>query len=79
MEDVTIYGRNSCGFCHMAKQLCDRRGVPYRYVNIEAEGITKQDLSEKAGKPVFTVPQIFVGNEHIGGFDQFSEFVAQTA
>jgi glutaredoxin 1 len=49
----------------------------YRYVDIEMEGISKANLSETIGKPVHTVPQIFVGQQHIGGFDDFSELLGR--
>lgn len=77
MEQVTIFGRASCGFCSRARQLCEINELPYRYVDIEVEGISKADLSETIGKPVHTVPQIFVGQEHVGGFDHFSEFLGR--
>ncbi len=77
MERVTIFGRSSCGFCVRAKELCEIKDIPFRYVDIIQEGISKADLEKTIGKPVQTVPQIFVGDEHIGGFDQFSRYVAQ--
>lgn len=77
MEQVTIFGRASCGFCTRARQLCEINDLEYRYVDIEAEGISKQDLSQTIGQPVHTVPQIFVGQEHVGGFDNFSDYLAQ--
>ncbi|MBR9827347.1 MAG: GrxA family glutaredoxin [Oceanospirillales bacterium] len=72
MEKVTIFGREGCGFCQRAKELCDIKGFAYRYIDIHAEGISKADLEHTIGKPVLTVPQIFVGQEHIGGFTEFS-------
>lgn len=75
MEQVTIFGRASCGFCVRARQLCEINEFPYRYVDIEVEGISKADLSQTIGKPVHTVPQIFVGDEHVGGFDDFSGYL----
>ncbi|MDF0752271.1 GrxA family glutaredoxin [Marinobacter sp. 71-i] len=75
MDHVTIYGRNSCGFCMRARQLCEIKDIPYRYVDMTEEGISKADLEKTIGKPVHTVPQIFVGQEHVGGFDHFSHFV----
>ncbi len=77
MEQVTIFGRASCGYCTRARQLCEINEFPYRYVDIVEEGISKEDLSKTIGKPVYTVPQIFVGQQHVGGFDQFSEYLAQ--
>ncbi|WP_375177256.1 GrxA family glutaredoxin [Marinobacter mobilis] len=77
MEQVTIYGRMSCGFCVRARQLCELKNFPYRFVNMAEEGITKADLEKIIGKPVMTVPQIFVGDQHIGGCDDFFLYVRQ--
>lgn len=77
MEQVTIFGRASCGFCTRARQLCELNDFQYRYVDIEIEGISKADLSETIGKPVYTVPQIFVGDEHVGGFDHFADYLGR--
>lgn len=75
MQPITIFGRQSCGYCRRAKELCEIRGLQFRYVDIEEEGISKADLEKTIGKPVLTVPQIFHGREHIGGFDAFDIFV----
>jgi glutaredoxin 1 len=77
MDRVTIFGRSSCGFCVRAKELCEIKEIPFRYIDIIEENISKVDLEKTIGKPVETVPQIFVGKEHIGGFDQFSRYVEQ--
>jgi len=77
MEQVTIYGRTSCGFCMGAKNLCESRHIPYTWVDMVEEGMTKQDIADKIGRPVHTVPQILVGDEYVGGFDEFSAYVRQ--
>ena len=77
MKRVTIFGRPGCGFCTRAKQLCEIKELDFRYVDIYAENISKADLEKTVGKPVETVPQIFVGQEHIGGFTEFEQFVGQ--
>lgn len=77
MQPITIFGRQSCGFCRRAKELCEIRGLQYRYVDIEEEGISKADLEKTIGKPVLTVPQIFHGRDYIGGFDVFDVFVKE--
>ncbi|NPK75090.1 GrxA family glutaredoxin, partial [Escherichia coli] len=51
--------------------------LQYQYVDIRAEGITKEDLQQKAGKPVETVPQIFVDQQHIGGYTDFAAWVKE--
>lgn len=71
MNRVTIFGKASCGFCLRAKQLCDIKGLEYRFIDILAEGISQADLEMTIGKPVETVPQIFIGQQYIGGFTEF--------
>ncbi len=75
MQPVTIFGREGCGFCQRAKQLAEDRNLSFKYIDIHIEGISKADLEKTIGKPVETVPQIFVGNTHIGGFTEFNEMV----
>jgi len=77
MEKVTIFGRTSCGFCVGAIRLCEARGIEFKWVDMIEEDITKADIAQKIGKPVHTVPQIFVGEQHVGGYDEFSAFVRQ--
>ncbi|MCV5688720.1 GrxA family glutaredoxin, partial [Escherichia coli] len=44
---------------------------------IQAEGISKADLEKTVGKPVETVPQIFIDQEHIGGCDDFEAYAKE--
>ncbi len=76
MKIITIYGRPGCGFCSRAKQLCEINQLEYNYIDIWAEGISKEDLAKKTGKPVYTVPQVFHGEQHIGGCDDFEDYLA---
>jgi glutaredoxin 1 len=75
MKKITIFGRPGCGFCSRAKQLCEMKEFEFSYVDIWAEGISQADLEKTVGKPVTTVPQIFHGQEHIGGYTEFAAFV----
>ncbi|MAZ05430.1 GrxA family glutaredoxin [Marinobacter sp. SS8-8] len=77
MERVTIYGRSSCGFCVRAKDLCETRNITYVWVDMIEKGMSKQDIADKIGRPVRTVPQILVGDQYVGGFDQFHAYVHQ--
>lgn len=79
---VVIYGRLSCPFCVRAKMLAEQLeksgqidGV--RYVDMPTEGITKADIAKLAGKPIQTVPQVFVDQQHVGGFTEFDQFVSR--
>ena len=73
---AVIFGRPGCPYCVRAKELAEklteeRDDFNFRYVDIHAEGITKADLEKTVGKPVETVPQIFVDSTHIGGCTDF--------
>ncbi|HGJ5872880.1 MULTISPECIES: GrxA family glutaredoxin [Arsenophonus] len=79
---TVIFGRSSCPYCVRAKALAEklkhqRDDFDYNYVDIEAEGITKADLAKKVGKPVKTVPQIFIDEQHIGGCTEFEAYAEE--
>lgn len=81
---VVIFGRPGCPFCVRAKELAERledaKAIEgHRYVDIHAEGISKADMEKTIGKPVETVPQIFVGQTHVGGFTEFDQYVRDNA
>jgi len=65
---VTIYGKEGCAFCKRAKELCQAKGVEHNYIDFVEAGMTKADLQAVVGKPIDTVPQIFVDGAHIGGY-----------
>ena len=78
--NVVIFGRPGCPFCVRAQALAERLEAAgaiegHRYVDILVEGITKADMEKTIGKPVTTVPQIFVDQSHVGGFTEFDQYV----
>jgi len=79
MKRVTIFGREGCGYCRRAKELCEIKEFEFSYIDIHQENISKADLEKTIGKPVMTVPQIFIGQQHIGGFTEFSHYVDKEA
>lgn len=79
MSSYTIFGRPGCGFCVRARQLLDMKKLPYKYVDIHAEGITPADLEKTIGKPVRTVPQIFHGEKYVGGFTELNDYLKNAA
>ncbi|MCA1769109.1 MAG: GrxA family glutaredoxin [Halomonas sp.] len=77
---VAIFGRPGCPFCVFANDLATRLQAAgaiegFRYVDIQAEGITKADLQKTIGKPVHTVPQVFIDETPIGGYTEFEHYV----
>lgn len=77
MERVTIFGRPNCGFCVRAKQLCELKEFSFQFIDIIEEGISQAEMEKTIGHKVDTVPQIFVGKEHIGGFTEFNAYIEQ--
>lgn len=67
MSEITIYTANLCSYCVMAKRLLDQKGVRYTEINVDAKPQLRQELAERTQRR--TVPQIFIGERHIGGFD----------
>lgn len=79
---VEIYGRLSCPYCVRAKQLAEKMKTElpdfdFKFVDMIAEGIEKQDLEPRVGKPVATVPQIFFDDVHVGGYSDFAPLVKE--
>lgn len=68
MRPVEIYTSPLCGFCHAAKRLLGRKGVNFAEIDIFVQPDRKSEMIRRAGGGR-TVPQIFVGGQHIGGCD----------
>jgi len=77
MDAFTIFGRKGCGFCVRARELCEMKGFEFKYIDIQEQGITKADLEKTIGKPVETVPQVFHGANHIGGYTELEAYVRE--
>ncbi len=69
MKQVEIYSSPLCGFCHAAKRLLKQKGVNFSEVNVLANPGRKAEMIKRShgGR---TVPQIFVGEAHVGGCDE---------
>jgi glutaredoxin 3 len=68
MPDILIYTANLCPFCTMAKRLLDKKGASYSEINIDSKPEGRQEMMEKTKRR--TVPQIYIGSTHVGGFDE---------
>ena len=69
MTDVTIYTSKLCGFCFAAKRLLKQKGAAYEEIDVTFDPSAKKAMIERAGGG-HTVPQIFIGGEHVGGCDE---------
>ena len=67
MSLIKIYTTNWCSFCVMAKRYFDEQEMSYEEINIEEEGISREELQKVTGG--MSVPQIVIDDEVIGGYD----------
>ncbi len=68
MAKVTIYTASLCPYCHMAKELLRNKGVDFNEIDVTGKADLRSAMREKAGGRN-TVPQIWVGETHVGGCD----------
>ena len=68
MPTVEIYTKTTCPYCWRAKHLLTTKGVTYREIVVDFGGPEKQVMVQRA-KGRMTVPQIFIGDRHVGGCD----------
>ncbi|MDI3325721.1 glutaredoxin 3 [Pontibacterium granulatum] len=67
MKDTLIYTTAICPFCIRAKMLLDHKGVQYTEIDVNRQAGARQEMMARARR--HTVPQIFVGDTHVGGCD----------
>jgi len=67
MADVVIYSSGFCPYCSWAKRMLDEKGTSYSEIRIDqVEGAQQEMLAKSEGQ--MTVPQIFIGDFHVGGY-----------
>ena len=65
--DVVMYTTSWCPYCTRAKQLFDSKGVQYTEIDVDAVEGARAEMQRRSGRT--SVPQIFVGERHLGGYD----------
>jgi glutaredoxin 3 len=68
MQPIEIYTSPLCGFCHAAKRLLTQKGATFTEIDVLANPSRKPEMVQRANGGR-TVPQIFVGETHVGGCD----------
>ena len=68
MKPVIVYSTRICPYCVRAKALLDSKHVPYTEVLVDVDLDRRTEMMQKSGQR--TVPQIFVGETHVGGCDE---------
>ena len=67
MKEVKIYSTNYCPFCVRAKKLLESKKIAFTEIDVTGDDDARRNLAEATGRK--TVPQIFIGEALIGGFD----------
>jgi len=71
MVDVVMYTTGVCPYCVRARKLLDKKGVKYTEIRVDHDPSQWPEMEQRSGRS--TVPQIFIGEFHVGGFDDLSE------
>lgn len=69
--NVKIYSGRACTYCNAAKRLLDKKGVTYNEINVDDDPALRTEMEELSKRQ--SVPQIFIGDFHVGGFDDMVE------
>jgi len=67
MPEILIYTTAICPYCVMAKRLLDKKGAAYTEINVDVQTGLREEMMRKTNRR--TVPQIYIGDLHVGGFD----------
>jgi glutaredoxin 3 len=68
---ITIYTTPYCPYCHAAKALLNRKGAAFEEIDVQDPTLRQQMMLRANGRR--TVPQIFIGEIHVGGSDDIHE------
>ena len=70
MKNIEVYSSHNCPWCGRAKALLESKGLEFTEINIAEDQLRALEMIERSGRR--TVPQIFIDDESIGGFDELS-------
>lgn len=71
MLEIVIYSKDYCPYCVKAKNLLKQKGQTFREIDITHDEKLQQEVVTRSGGRR-TVPQIFIGDTHVGGFDDLA-------
>jgi glutaredoxin 3 len=75
MPPIIIYSTAICPYCVRAKHLLQRKGVEFNEIRVDHDHDQMQHMMNITGR--HTVPQIFIGDRHVGGFDDMARLEAR--
>jgi glutaredoxin 3 len=68
---ITLYMAEWCGYCQRAKALLTRKNLAFTEINVEDDVKFREEMVARSGRR--TLPQIFIGDKHVGGCDDLFE------
>lgn len=71
MVKIEMYSTLACPYCVRARRLLNKKGVTFTEIRIDEEPAREAEMIQRSER--FTVPQIFIGERHIGGYDDIAE------
>jgi len=75
MADVVVYLTKMCPYCHAAKRLLKNKGVKFTEIDVTFDPAGRKEMTRRANGR-HTVPQIFIGDHHVGGYDDMAALEA---
>ena len=69
MKNITVYMGPMCSYCDAEKRLLNKKNIPYKEINIALEEGKMEEMLKKSNG-MKTIPQIFIEDHHIGGYDE---------
>ena len=74
-SQATIYTSDACPYCEWAKRLLEKRNIEYKELRVDQDDEARKEMREKTR--MTPVPQIYIGNRHIGGYQELVEYDQQ--
>ena len=72
---VTMYSTRFCPYCMRARQLLHAKSVSYTDIGVDGDPGLRREMMQRSGR--HTVPQIWIGDRHVGGFDDLAQLERQ--
>ncbi len=72
MAKIVMYTTGICPYCVAAKNLLKSRGFSWEEVRVDSDSVQRDEMVKRSGRR--SVPQIFIDERHIGGYDDLLEF-----
>jgi len=67
---IVMYATDWCPYCRMAQRLLEGKGVAFETIPVDEQPHRRVEMMERSGRR--TVPQIFIGDYHVGGYDDLA-------